>query len=167
MKRFNILLVFLIVLSGCFDHEGRKGSKEREDLAETYKSFGQEFSGSSVKTNGEMAEVYRKMHEDDTLGIKFRATVTDVCRAKGCWMKLQLGEGRETMVRFKDYGFFVPRDIVGKEVIVNGLAFVEYMGVEEQRHFAKDAGLSEDEVAKITAPKSVFGFEAEGVLLVD
>jgi len=59
----------------------------------------------------------------------------------------------------------MPKDIAGKEVIVNGLAFVEEMSVEDQRHYAEDGGKSEDEIAKITKPKKTFGFEADGVLL--
>ena len=35
-------------------------------------------------------------------------------------MKLDLENGEEAMVKFKDYGFFMPKDIAGEEVIVNG-----------------------------------------------
>ena len=82
-------------------------------------------------------------------------------------MKLELQDGEETMVRFKDYGFFMPMDIKGKEVIVNGFAFVEEMSVEDQKHFAKDGGKSEAEMAKITTIKKTLSFEADGVLLKD
>jgi len=97
--------------------------------------------------------------------VKFTATVKEVCKSMGCWMKLELDNGEQTMVRFKDYGFFMPKDIEGQEVIVNGLAFVEEMSVEDQRHYAKDAGKSEAEIAKILATKKTFGFEADGVLV--
>ena len=53
----------------------------------------------------------------------FRGTVTEVCKAKGCWMKVALENGEETMVKFKDYGFFVPKDMAGKEVVINGHRF--------------------------------------------
>jgi len=68
-------------------------------------------------------------------------------------------------VKFKDYGFFVPKDIDGEEVIINGKAFVNEVSVEEQRHYAKDAGQSEEEIAAITKPKKTYSFEADGVLL--
>ena len=167
MKRFNILVVFFIVFSACSNQENKKRADGSESLAVRYTGFGEEFSESGHKSDVEMAKMYQNMGSSDTLDTKFRATVTDVCKAKGCWMKLQVGNGQETMVRFKDYGFFVPKDIVGKEVIVNGRAFVETMSVEDQRHYAKDAGQSDDDVARITTPKNVFGFEAEGVLLLE
>ena len=69
------------------------------------------------------------------------------------------------MVRFKDYGLCMPKDIAGKEVIVNGLAFIEEMGVDDQRHYAEDAGKSPAEIAKITKPKRTLGFTADGVIL--
>ena len=57
------------------------------------------------------------------------------------------------MVKFKDYGFFMPKDISGKEVILNGKAYVNEVPVDEQRHYAEDAGKSEEEIAAITEPK--------------
>ncbi|MGS0524729.1 DUF4920 domain-containing protein [Zobellia nedashkovskayae] len=59
----------------------------------------------------------------------------------------------------------MPSDITGKEVIVNGYAYVGAMSVEDQKHYAKDGGEAESEIAKITEPKKTFGFEADGVLI--
>ena len=80
-------------------------------------------------------------------------------------MVVELPEGEQAMVRFKNYGFFMPFDILEKEVVLNGLAFVEEMSVEDQKHYAKDAGKSADEIAKISTPKRTFSFEASGVLV--
>ena len=113
----------------------------------------------------EMMHKYDGMAVADTLQAKFTGVVKEVCQEKGCWMKVELDGGEEAMVRFKDYGFFMPKDISGKEVIINGYAFVEEMSVEDQKHYAEDGGKSEDEIAKITKPKKTFGFEANGVLL--
>jgi len=93
------------------------------------------------------------------------AKVDEVCQSKGCWMKLNLEDGNQVMVKFKDYGFFMPKDIAGKEVIINGIAFVDEMSVEDQRHYAEDAGKSEDEIQAIKSPKKTYSFEADGVLL--
>lgn len=80
-------------------------------------------------------------------------------------MKLALADGTETMVRFKDYGFFMPLDSKDREVIVNGKAFVKKTSVKELRHYAEDAGKTKEEIAKITEPKIEFTFEADGVLM--
>jgi len=69
------------------------------------------------------------------------------------------------MVRFKNYGFFMPSDISEKEVVLNGLAFVEEMSVEDQKHYTRDAGKFADEISKIITPKRTFSFEASGVLV--
>ena len=81
------------------------------------------------------------------------------------WMKVQLESNDEVFVRFKDYGFFVPKDAAGKKVVMNGAAFFEEMTVDDQRHYAEDEGASEDELAQITAPKKTLRFEADGVLI--
>ena len=70
-------------------------------------------------------------------------------------------------VRFKDYGFFVPKDAAGKKVVMNGAAFLEEMSVEDQKHYAEDEGASEEELAQITAPKRTLRFEADGVLIAN
>jgi len=40
------------------------------------------------------------------------------------------------MVRFKDYGFFMPLDASGKEVIVAGKAFVTEVSVADLKHYS-------------------------------
>ena len=59
----------------------------------------------------------------------------------------------------------MPKDIAGREVIVNGKAFVNEVSVEELRHYAEDAGKSEEEIAQITEPEKTYSFLADGVLL--
>jgi len=81
-------------------------------------------------------------------------------------MLLDIG-ANEAMVKFKDYGFFMPKNITDKEVIVNGKAFVSEVSIEEQRHYAEDAGKSEDEIAKIIEVKKTLSLEADGVLLIE
>ena len=105
------------------------------------------------------------MRIGDSINSKMNGKVNEVCQSKGCWMKVDLEDGQQVMVKFKDYGFFVPKDIAGKEVIINGKAFVNEVPVDEQRHYAEDAGKSEEEIAAITEPKRTFSFEADGVLL--
>lgn len=158
MKRINILIVFLLTICAV---QAQNSQNEKSTLA----SFGEVIESKGAMEVEEMTQKYQHMAVADTLTTKFTATVTDVCKAKGCWMKLQMEDGSEAMVKFKDYGFFMPKDIEGKRVIVNGKAFVSEMSVAEQRHYAKDGGKAEEEIAKITKPKKTYGFEADGVLL--
>ena len=71
------------------------------------------------------------------------------------------------MVRFKDYGFFVPKDIAGRKVIITGKAYREVTPIEELRHYAEDAGKSKEEIAAITESKEELKFLATGVVLLD
>lgn len=103
----------------------------------------------------------------DSLATTLKGTVKDVCKAKGCWMTIDLGNEESMRVTFKDYGFFVPKDISGKEVIFTGQVKYTETDVETLRHYAKDGGKSEEEVLAITEPEQSYNFVATGVKLVD
>lgn len=167
MKSFNIFLVFLVLLINCKQQEKSEMTGDKKSITENYTVVGKQIDTSGISLSAEMVETYKGFLDSDTLNTKIKAEVTEVCQAKGCWMKVQLEGGHETIVRFKDYGFFVPRDIAGKQVVLNGLAFLEIMSVEDQRHFAKDGGKTDEEIAAITAPKKSYGFEADGVLILN
>ncbi|WP_249356278.1 DUF4920 domain-containing protein [Maribacter sp. ACAM166] len=127
--------------------------------------YGETFELEKLNQEKEVWQKYTSMAVCDTLRVKFKSKVKEVCKVKGCWMVVELSEGKQAMVRFKDYGFFMPFDIVDKELVLNGLAFVEEMSVEDQKHYAIDAGKPADEIAKINTPKRTFSFEASGVLV--
>lgn len=107
-----------------------------------------------------------KLVDADKFTGKVKGEVTGVCVKKGCWMKLKQENGEGIMIRFKDYGFFMPQNIVGKEVVLDGIAEVTVTPVEDLKHYAEDAGKSKEEIAKITAPKKEIEFTAKGVLVL-
>ncbi|MBI1193639.1 MAG: DUF4920 domain-containing protein [Bacteroidetes bacterium] len=100
------------------------------------------------------------------ISAKVQGKVTAACQVSGCWMKMDCGSGEPMRVTFKDYGFFVPKDLAGKEVIVQGVAVKKEVSVETLRHFAQDEGKSEAEIAAITQPAWEYEFIADGVLPV-
>ena len=69
----------------------------------------------------------------------------------------------EMFVQFKDYGFFMPKDLSGKEVVMLGKAYREVTSVEDLKHFAEDEGKTKEEIAKITEPIKELKFMASGV----
>ena len=81
-------------------------------------------------------------------------------------MKLQQENGEGVMIRFKDYKFFMPKDIVGKEVVVDGAAKMTMTSVDDLKHYAEDAKKSKEEIEKITEPKKEIEFIAKGVLVI-
>lgn len=92
-----------------------------------------------------------------------RARVYDVCQRRGCWMVLRDGKA-EARVRFKDYGFFVPRDCTGQLAYVEGTVATEVLPEREARHYAEES--IRDDPAKVDGPQRIVAFEATGVRLV-
>ena len=129
-------------------------------------TFGADFSADDVVPANTLLTAYTQAQLTDTLATTLRGTVNEVCQAKGCWMTIAAGDGTEMMVKFKDYGFFVPKDISGREVVMHGMAYYQITPVDELRHYAEDAGKSATEIAAITEPKRELRFLADGVQLV-
>lgn len=161
----GLLLGLVFLFTAC--KEQKKGSNEvviaNQELI--YASFGDEISEEKAISSEEMLRKFEDLKIGDTINTKFVSEIKEVCSKKGCWMKLSLSKGAETMVRFKDYAFFMPLDAQGKEVVLTGKAFVKITTVAELQHYAEDAGNSKEEISKITAAKKEFTFEANGVLL--
>jgi Domain of unknown function (DUF4920) len=162
MKNIVVSVFILFLIVSC---NGNKKTVVNTVKVGDYTSIGAKIIDDKVISKEEMLAIYASMKEGDTVAVKFKSSINDVCQNKGCWMKLDLSDKKETFVKFKDYGFFMPLDSKNAEVIVNGKAFVSIESVADQKHYAKDAGKSKEEIAKITTPKSIFSFLADGVLL--
>jgi len=167
MKHIFILVISSLLVFSCKNNpsENLEVSEGKNEL--TYVSFGEEIVADQAVELASMVENYKTMKVGDSVSTKLIGKVDQVCQSKGCWMKMDLGNDEQVMVKFKDYGFFMPKNIAGKEVIINGKAFVNEMSVEELRHYAEDAGISLEEIAAITEPKRTYSFEANGVLLIE
>ena len=155
--------IALLLFTACKEVKTTGKEVVKDSLA--YQSLGDIITDENVLSSEEVFAQMKVLKVGDTLPVKFISTIKEVCTNKGCWMKLPLNETEETMVRFKDYGFFMPLDSEGKEVIVEGIAFVKQTSVEELQHYAKDVGKSTQEIANIKVPETTFAFEANGVLL--
>ena len=142
------------------------GRAEQPPALEVEDGFGADFTAERVIPAQQFSDVFSAEDISDTITTTLLGTVNEVCQAKGCWMTIAAGDDREMMVKFKDYGFFVPKDISGREVIMNGMAYYQTTSVDELRHYAEDAGKSDAEIAQITEPKRELRFLADGVQLV-
>jgi hypothetical protein len=99
--------------------------------------------------------------------VRLQAPITAVCQAKGCWMHLgkQLANGNPpVMVKFKDYGFFMPKDASGRTAIVEGQLAFKQETVAETKHYLEDAGKHE-QAKKVTEGRKILRFMANGVAL--
>ena len=130
-----------------------------------YAKFGDSISVDGALSTDEMMKKFADLKEGDTIEVKFKSEINEVCQKKGCWMTLDLADDKEAFVKFKDYGFFVPKNAQDKEVVVNGKAFVSVESVDVLKHYAKDAGKSQAAIDSITEPKVTYSFMADGVLI--
>jgi len=161
----KVCLIFSLIFTACKENKTTEKDNVITETAINYTSFGDKISDAGMIDAKTMLDKFKSLKAGDTLAVKFTSKINEVCSKKGCWMKVDLTNGKQTMVRFKDYGFFMPLDANGNEVVVNGKAYVKETSVEELRHYAEDAGKTKEEIAKITESKRTFSFEADGVLM--
>jgi hypothetical protein len=149
MKAFKLLVLaaFLVVAQQAFSQD---------------KKFGAPIDDKGAIT---MKELSAQMDGKEEMDVKVTGKVAEVCQVKGCWMTLVKDDGSAMRVSFKDYAFFMPKDISGKTVIIQGKAYMNTTSVEELRHYAEDANKSKEEIEAITEPKKELAFEAEGVIV--
>ena len=152
MRLYVLSVAFLLVVISAYG----------QDRLESTGTFGEPIDKKGAVSAKKLAQ---KMDKAESLDIKVKGTITEVCQAKGCWMTIDLGDDELMRVKFKDYGFFVPKDAAGKTAIFQGVAKNEIIGVDELRHLAKDAGKSEKEIIAIDKPKEELTFVAEGVII--
>lgn len=127
------------------------------------KLYGKEFStAKAIKPEA----LSTSMGDKTTMeNIVVEGTISQVCQAEGCWLKLKNAAGQDIMIKFKDHAFLVPKDIAGKTAVINGTAMKKVVSIEEQRHLAEDAGASPSDMAAITQPKEELRVEATGVMV--
>lgn len=161
MKKTILFLTLTAIFAGC----EQKKEVTPEVTKVDYVKFGDSISDEGALSNEEMMEKFASLKEGDTLDVKFKSAINEVCQKKGCWMSVDLAKDEEVFVKFKDYDFFVPMNAQDKEVIVNGKAYVNVETVADLKHYAKDAGKSQAVIDSITKPEVRYSFMADGVLI--
>ena len=114
------------------------------------KTFGAGVSNPDAAVS--FADVVKQLDSVDSVNVVMKGKVTDVCQAKGCWMKIidpATATEEELFVQFKDYGFFMPKDLAGHSVLVEGTAYKNETSVEELRHYAEDEKKRQERLAKM------------------
>ncbi|MEM1137575.1 MAG: DUF4920 domain-containing protein [Bacteroidota bacterium] len=148
MKRFKLIFLFLVLVA-CQKNSGTLIGEQ----VDTKVAFDLVALESKISTESVIEDVV------------VTGTVSDVCKAKGCWMKLTRENGEDMRVTFKDYALFMPKDIVGKEVAIHGIASQKEISIADLQHYAKDAGKSKEEITSINSPQIELSFEADGVVI--
>ena len=169
--------LFLLIIVRCQEADKKAAEKQNETEIEeieveeivdeevSYVNYGEEITTDDVLSEAKLSELYSNLKVGDTLNVKIASTINSVCKKKGCWMKLAVEGEDEVMVRFKDYGFFVPKNSKDRKTVVEGMAFLDETSVEDLKHYAEDDGKSQEEIDAITEPKITYSFTAVGVLV--
>jgi hypothetical protein len=112
-----------------------------------------------------ITELENNLQENKFSG-KITGKVAEVCQTEGCWIRLQKPDGTTLLVKAKDHAFFMPKDIAGKTVIVEGEAAVKEVSEAMRKHLAEDAGKSKEEIEKIKGDSKEIIFMAKGVKVI-
>lgn len=158
MKQLLIIIGLIGLTLSC--------NSNKEQVKESDKNAASKF-GADIDENGSIpiAQLVTEMNGKTEMQAKVEGKITESCKKKGCWMNIDRGDGSVMKVTFKDYGFFVPKDCGGKTAVMQGRAYMDTVSVEMLRHYAEDAGKSEEEIAKINDPSLELTFEADGVII--
>lgn len=163
MKKLFLATALACTLAACQSNPSETAEGEGTSLqAELPTTYGQAIAAEGALA---AAEVPALLQGKDSVYVSLKGNALGSCAKKGCWMNVGLAEGENMRVTFKDYGFFVPKDLSGQEVVMEGMLRRKVSSVEEQRHFAEDAGKSAEEIAAIQQADTIYSFEAVGVLI--
>ena len=103
---------------------------------------------------------------DEDVDAKITGVVKEVCPKKGCWISVKLNDTTDVFVKMKGYSFFVPLDLVGKTVVLDGNVKILETSVDELKHYAEDAKKSAAEIEAIKEPKREIRYTASGIVVV-
>lgn len=171
ISKLIFVLLSVVYLSAC----NSNSSEEQKNLVtdntttqnEIVPTSSEEKYGAEITVENAIAvsEIPALLEKQDSVEIKVVGKIGECCQKKGCWMKVPISESQEMLVRFKDYGFFVPMDSEGKEIVMEGKVKKEIIPVAQLRHYAEDAGKSKEEIEKITEDEVKISFMATGVII--
>lgn len=110
---------------------------------EEYEVFGADADQDQFQPAATLSEIIESDQSDGQVALK--TTVAQVCQKKGCFFIAQ-DDHYTARVTFRDYGFFIPTDSQGKQVVLLGDFSVETLSEEQAKHYAEDAGDHPDSV---------------------
>ena len=139
-------VAFALLVTGTSFAAGREDVIRLSEPVETtpeYETFGAPIDFSVSKVALEDIATDGDSYAEKTVRVETR--VSKVCQKKGCFFIAQQGNS-VVRVTFKDYGFFVPTDITGKQVMLVGEVVAEELTPEKAKHLAEDLGVPEESV---------------------
>ena len=123
-------IIIILTLGLIFSCNNPNGEQTQTNTKESY--YGDLINTSDIIN---ISEVKNSISQNGKITTKIQGEILATCAKKGCWMKLKTDEDT-LMVRFKDYGFFVPKEgVEGRNAIVQGEAYYDTLTVELLQHY--------------------------------
>lgn len=155
-KLFSTLTFAVVALASCGIEQAPQEGVSHE-----------KYYGSVIETTDitPFSNVRTQLTETGEVETRIQGEVLGTCAKKGCWM--EVATGKDTLfVKFKNYEFFVPTEgVEGYHTVLEGVAYYDTTTVAELKHYAEDAGLSQEEIDLITEPEYNINFTATGVMM--
>lgn len=107
-----------------------------------------------------------EQHKDGAT-VLVTAKAESVCQSKGCWVMLTDGDLKNVRVKMKDYSFFVPKDLTGKTLVIEGVLSMTTTSEKDAKHYAKDAGASKEDIARIKGDTKSWGLLASSIRVAE
>jgi len=149
MHRFLFtLFVIAVLLTGC---------------ATSHRDFGEPLVDS--RTHATVDEVLADPEQYVGEPIHLEGMVVDVCKPKGCWMRLAsnpVDDGIFVKFTCPVDGRLIPMAAIGQRAAVSGQLILETVSEADARHLAEDAGQSPEEIAKIVGDQKRLRIQAPG-----
>ncbi len=153
MRSLPSLLVVLLILAGC-------GSANTDLRSES----DAEFYGDQVEANEFLtADVVLNSAADlSGTDVAVQGVIREVCQKAGCWLLLESENDRLLRIhvpRNDDgaYAYTLPKDISGREVLVEGRLFEKELSEAEQAHYSEEGNTQ--------AQEREYRIEARGVVV--
>ena len=157
MRTFLLLNLFLILACPLFA-QAPKGK------ATPGMVYGEKITERDAMPAGELPMM---LSMQDTVEVKIMAKVINSCASEGCWLTFRINDSTEALAKMKNHAFFVPIDIRGKSVIMQGRSYIKTSSVKELKHLAEDAKKTKKEIDAITQPKKQIIYIASSVMVVE
>jgi hypothetical protein len=157
-----VYFAFTAMLMGGCDHSHNQNAAV-ENAAPAQEFYGEKFD--LAMTSIPVSALMTNLEGKDSVETVIEGVIDQTCPNAGCWLNLKKDDGTVQKIT-TDHVFFVPLEgCEGLKAKAKGKAFYDEISVEDQQHYAREEGKTEEEVAAITEPKKILSFVATGVMI--
>jgi hypothetical protein len=149
-------ILAIVLLSLCILAAGTAGEKK----------FGKKIT---LKDKTKISDILANPEKFDGKKVLVEGAIVEVCKMKGCWIKIGSDKEFESMTfKVEDGVITFPMDVKGKTAVAQGTVSVKVTSVEEQikqgKHMAEEQG-KEFDPKSVKEPKIVIRIDGEGAVV--